>query len=174
MTALAIILLIIFFFTGWILLVPLVIDVDTNRTVYRVYQAGIFRFCLGKDFQPQLHVLGIAVPLKQKKRLKADVKQGKKSKVSSKISIYQIIVLVKKIFQSIHIKRFHVDIDTDDVVMNAKLIPAFLLLSRGPVRLSANFEGRVCASFLAEVSVYRLVWAFLNFSLKNKYHGNEF
>jgi hypothetical protein len=75
-------------------------------------------------------------------------------------------VLIQKIIQSICIKRFQVDIDTDDVVMNAQLIPAFVFLSPDSVRLSANFEGRVYARLLAEVRLYRLVWAFLEFFTK--------
>jgi hypothetical protein len=68
---------------------------------------------------------------------------------------------------SICIKRFNLNVDTDDVVMNAKMLPAFLFLSRGPVHLSTNFEGRVYFNLLAEVRLYRISGAFILFHFKS-------
>ncbi len=172
MTVLAIVLIVILFIVSWILLMPLVIDVDTARTSYRVYQTGTFLFSFEKDFKPRLRVMGLSVPISQHKQKKAKAKSLEKKK--NKISIHRVRVLIRKIFQSICIKQFHVDIDTDNVVLNAQLIPALVVFSRGPVQLSVNFEGRVYARLLAEVRLYRLAWAFLEFFTKNKYYGHEF
>ncbi|GCC53488.1 hypothetical protein SanaruYs_37330 [Chryseotalea sanaruensis] len=165
MTVLAIILFIILFISSWILFMPLVVDVDTTATRYCMYQAGTFQFYFENDFQPRLRVLGMSVSLKQKTKPKAEIKVRKKSK-TEKIAMPRIWALVRNIFRCINIKRFTLTLDTGDVVFNAKLIPAFVLLSRGPVQLSANFNGRVSASLLAEVRLYRLVWVVLKFFTK--------
>lgn len=165
MTALVIVLTIILFIGSWILFVPIVIDVDTVRAVYSVYQTGTFRFWLEKDFQPKLRLVGLPAPIRQQKEVKVEVQHREKKK-GKPVSIHRIRLLIKRVFQSIRIKRFQVDIDTDDVVVNAQLIPALLFLSRGPVQLTANFEGRVSANLLAEVRLYRLVWAMIEFFTK--------
>lgn len=172
MTALVIVLIVILFIVGWILFMPLVIDVDTAHTRFWVYQTGTFLFSFEKDFQPRLRVMGLSIPIKPNRKQKTEAKSLEIKK--NKISIHRVRMLIRKIFQSICIKQFHVDIDTDNVVLNAQLIPALVGLSRGPVHLSVNFEGRVHARLLADVRVYRLAWAFLEFFTKNKYYGHEF
>lgn len=165
MTVLAIILFIILFISSWVLFMPLVVDIDTTATLYRVYQTGTFQFWFEKDFQPRLRVLGMQVSLKQKTKQKAEVKVRKKSK-TEKIAISCLWALIRDMFQCIYLKRFNFTVDTGDVVLNAQLIPAFVLLSRGPVQLTANFEGRIDASLLVEVRLYRLVWVLLKFITK--------
>jgi len=82
--------------------------------------------------------------------------------------------LIKRIFRSITLRWLHLNVDTDNVVLNAQLIPVCLFLSRGPVYVTTNFDGRVYASLRAEVKVYRIGWAFLLFSLKQKMYEHQF
>ncbi len=83
-----------------------------------------------------------------------------------KFSIQRIRQLLKGILRSITIKKLALDIDTDDVVYNAKLVPLCYSLSRGPVSLNMNFHGRVYACFNAEIKLYKIGWAFLLFFTK--------
>jgi hypothetical protein len=165
MTVLAIILFIILFISSWILFIPLVVDVDTTAAMYRVYQIGTFQSWLEKDFQPRLRVLGMQVSLQQKSKQKAEAKARKKRE-TEKISLSRLWALVRDVIHCIYLKRLNLTIDTGDVVLNAQLIPAFVLLSRGSVHLSANFDGKVDARLLAEVRLYRLLWVFLKFFTK--------
>jgi hypothetical protein len=50
--------------------------------------------------------------------------------------------LFKGVLNSFRVKRFILNIDVDDVVLNAQLIPILLLVSRGPVSMNTNFNGR--------------------------------
>jgi hypothetical protein len=171
MMALALILLFVGLLVGWILFVPLVVDLDTARSVFQVYQPITFRFWMTQDFCPRLRIFGITMPLGRTAPKEPRAKQKKKKKP---VSAAHLSVLVNRILASITVKRFVIDIDTGDVVTNAKLVPVFLWLSRDRFHWATNFEGRVYASGLAEVKVYQIGWAFLLFNFKHKNYGHEF
>jgi hypothetical protein len=159
-----ILMLILLFPFGWILFTPLELEVDTELANYQCYQRGTLRFWLASDFRPHLRVFGISVPLKGNKKT-TELKTTKPNRKRS-VSFRQWQALVARISRSIAITRFHLDLDTDDVVMNAQMVPVFFFLSRGPVQLNTNFEGRVYASVRAELKLYRIAWAFLLFFTK--------
>ena len=161
----AIILWVVLFILGWILFMPLVVDVDTDRQDYRVYQHGTVRFWLTPGFQPRLRILGISIPMKRGKEVRMK-KPRQKEKSERKFPFRNLPDLLNGIYQSITVRWFRLDLDTDDVVLNAQMIPVFTFLSRGPVQLTANFGGRVYASLRAELKLYRIGWAFLLFFTK--------
>lgn len=163
--AVAIIIGVMLFILGWILFIPLVVDVDTDRQDYRVYQIGTFRFWLTSGFQPRLRILGISIPIKQGKAVSTE-KPEKEEKSGRKFPFRNLPDLLNGIYQSMTVRWFRLDLDTDDVVLNAQMIPVFTFLSRGPVQLSANFAGRVYVSMRAEVKLYRIGWALLLFFTK--------
>jgi hypothetical protein len=155
----------------WLLFMPIVVNVNTDRAVYEVYQRGTVRFWLTSEFQPRIQVLGISVPIQSTKKRDTKKSGHKPRKPSSKrqpISWLKVRALSNRILKSITIRWFQLDMDTDDVVLNAKLVPVFAWLSRGPVQLTTNFQGRVFAVLRAEVKVYSIGWALLLFFTKNK------
>jgi hypothetical protein len=159
---------------AWLLFWPWVVEVDTARNTYQFYQLGTVRFWLTTGFQPHLRILGISVPMKSGEK-ERPIKQHAISKKKKRPFHFQhLLDLWNGIIHSITVNWFYLDVDTDDVVLNAQLVPAFLWLSRGPIRLTTNFEGRVYSRFRAELKLYRIGWAFLLFSIKNKKYGNEF
>ena len=156
---------------GWVLFIPIVVNVNTQREVYEVYQRGTVRFWMSNEFQPCMQVWGISVPFQSNK--KTDTKKSAhKTKKSvgkrSSISWSNVMALGKRILKSITVRWFQLDVDTDDVVLNAKLVPVFAWLSRGPVELTTNFQGRVFANLRMEVKVYSIGWALFLFFTKNK------
>lgn len=159
---------------GWLIFLPWVIEIDTSRNTYQVYQKGTVRFWLTTGFQPHMSFFGISVPMKPGEK-KSPVKQRAKSKKKKRqFHIQNLWDLWNGIVHSIKVKWFYLDMDTDDVVLNAQLIPAFSYLSRGPMHLTTNFEGRVFSRLRIELKMYRMGWAFLLFFIKNKKYGNEF
>ena len=160
---------------GWLLFMPLVVEVDTDRARYQVVQRGTFRFWISSDFQPHLRVIGISVPLKSDAQKKLPNKKlTTKTKSKRQLHPRSLIDLLKRIYKSISVNWFYLDLDTDDVLLNAQLVPSFLLVSKGPIHLTTNFEGRVYASLRAEIKLYRIGWAFLLFHFKKYNYGNEF
>jgi hypothetical protein len=172
MIVLALILLFIFLLIGWILFVPLVVDLDTSRSLFQIYQPVTFRFWITQDFSPSLRIFGITISLRGSTT--KHKQQAKQKKTKKTVSASQWRLQVKKILSSITIKRFIIDVDTGDVVTNAKLVPIFLMLSRDRFHWATNFEGRVYVNWLAEVRLYQIGWAFLLFNFKHKNYGHEF
>lgn len=160
----AIVILILLFLFGWILFTPLVLEVDTGIANYQFYQRGTFRCWLTSDLRPRIQVFGIPIPVNRNKKTQDSGTTMPKPKRI--VSFRQWQALATRVFRSVSITRLHLDIDTDDVVMNAQMVPVFVFLSRGPVHLNTNFEGRLYASVRAEIKLYRIVWAFLLFFTK--------
>lgn len=165
------ILLILIFLMVWLIFVPVVVEVDTDHHRYQIRQRGTMRFWITTDFHFNLRIFGIKVPLKSKDK----THQPPTAKpIRNRSSLQNKVALIKGIFRSITLKWLRLDVDTDDVVFNAQLIPVCLFLSRGPVHLTTNFDGRVYASLRAEIHLYRIGWALLLFSLKQKMYGHQF
>jgi hypothetical protein len=158
---------------AWLMFWPWVVEVDTSRNTYQLYHLGTVRFWLTSGFQPHLRILGMSVPLKPGEK-KQVPKQSAKPKSKRQYPRQYVFDLWKGIVHSLRVNWFYLDLDTDDVVLNAQLIPVFLWMSQGPIHLATNFEGRVYAQFRAELKLYRMSWAFLLFFIKNKKYGNEF
>jgi hypothetical protein len=159
----AILIVVVLLFFGWLLFMPLVIDVDTSVHSYQVYQYGTIRFWLSPGLQPHMSIFGFSIPWK---RSKVAVQAKPKPKSKRQFPFRNIPELLKGIYHSITVRWFRLDLDTDDVVLNAQMIPAFTFLSSGAVQLTTNFEGRVYASLRAELKLYRIGWAFLLFYIK--------
>ncbi|HEX5168302.1 MAG TPA: hypothetical protein VFW11_03965 [Cyclobacteriaceae bacterium] len=164
------ILLILLILFGGFLLRPIVLYIDTDENRFELFQAPVFKFFFhfGKDkFSPHMQLVGVNVPLeaKEKKTKKLPARKHKTRKHFHRSSAAWRFV-IQRIIKSFTIKRFIVDLDTDDVVLNAQLVPLFLALSRGPATLSSNFSGRVYFHLQAENRPVRLLWIFIQFLTK--------
>lgn len=161
-------------FAGF-LLVPVSLYIDTDEKRYEVFQRPVFRFFLSTGdsaISPRLQLAGIRIPLqsnaKARKPGSIDDRTNKKPKRKSRFkrSASAWRFLVERTFKSFHLDRAVLDLDTDDVVLNAQLVPVFFWASRGPVRLNINFNGRVYLHIQAFTRPARLLWIFLRFLTK--------
>ncbi len=166
--------LVVFILFAWLIFWPWVVEVDTSCNRYQFYQMGTVRFWFTKEFQPCLRLFGITVPLKGGVKKGPAKKHVTPKKKKRQFRIQHVLDLWNGIVHSIRVNWFYLDLDTDDVVLNAQLVPVFLWMSQGPIHLTTNFEGRVCSRLRAELKLYRMGWAFLLFYIKNKKYGNEF
>lgn len=165
---------ILLFIVAWLIFWPWVLEVDTARNTYQFYQTGTVRLWLTTGLQPHLRVFGISVPLTAREEDRGVKEHTKPKKKKRQFRLQHMFDLWKGIVNSIKINWFYLDLDTDDVVLNAQLVPVFYWMSRGPIHLTTNFEGRVSSRLRAELKLYRMGWAFLLFFIKNKKYGNEF
>lgn len=175
MTALAIILLVFLLLLAGFLLTPVSLYVDTDEGCYEFFQTPAFRFfVLGRDgaIVPRLQLAGINIPLQSKRKTKgkttpaekADKKRKGKSGFRKSGSAWRY--LIEKSVNSLKVDQAVLELDTDDVVLNAHLVPVFFWASRGPVHMSINFNGRVYLHLQAYTRPGRLLWIFIRFLTK--------
>ena len=98
---------------------------------------------------------------------KAKKKKAVKKKKAA-IRLGQLWGLAKNMLRAVDVKRFYIDWDTDDFIQNARLYPAFQLLSGGNRQLHINFMGKQELAILLQTRPYRLAWAFLQVFFHSK------
>ena len=80
-------------------------------------------------------------------------KTGKGRKL--KMTFYSRIVV--DALKTFTIRQFQMDVDTGDFVLNARLIPVMVVLSRGPVVMQVNYHGQTNLWIEIENQLVRLV-----------------
>jgi hypothetical protein len=166
-----IILLIFFsFFLLWLLLVPLVIFVDTVSNRYCLTLPGIFRAMVvpsGELFQVKGWILFIPYrfnPFKMRRR-----KRKEKNTVRKKRKKFRVpkggIGMAGDMIRTIRIRALDLNIDTDDFMLNAWLVPAFSFINTPNTRLRVNFEGDATLLLDMRIRLGALLWAFI----RNRY-----
>lgn len=151
------------------LFAPIVVYIDTEQNRYAVFQFPVLSFFLQVDrhaLTPRFRLLGINIPLRKKERSKSEIRKKKEKKSRYKKSIHAWRFLMERILQSFTIKRVVLDLDTDDVILNAQLVPLFLYASGGARKLSTNFNGRAYLHLHLLNRPSRLLWIFIQFLTK--------
>lgn len=161
-TALLIITLLIVTVIGWILIVPIYLVIDSDRSEYMICQAGVFsvRVYPGRDRILDMKVAGFRVAPVMSPEKEAPHRKAKKP---TKRSLDSWAYLARRIIRSFTIERFVIDIDTDDYVLNANLVPLFQFASRGVYSMNVNFSGRNYIGIKIMGRLIKLLWIFLTF-----------
>ncbi|MCB0795881.1 MAG: hypothetical protein KDB88_14195 [Flavobacteriales bacterium] len=66
-----------------------------------------------------------------------------------------------KVLRATRVRRFHLILDTDDVVMNAWLFPLFRILRQRGLDVDVRFSGGTELAFIIAHSPARVAWAML-------------
>ena len=157
------------------LVAPIVLYIDSEEQRYEVQQFPAFKFFIDSDtLKPRLTILGLAVPIssgrdkKQPPVRKEEISRGKKKKSGGLFakSVGAWRFLIQGVIKSFRVKRLILLLDTDDVVLNAKLTPVCMLATRGSYTFQTNFEGRVHFHLEVLNKPGRLLWIFLQFLTK--------
>lgn len=70
--------------------------------------------------------------------------------------------------KAIRIKRFYLNIDTDDFLLNAQLIPIFTAINQGRnIRMTANFQGEASLLMDVRTSLGALLLAYIKTKINN-------
>jgi hypothetical protein len=164
-----VILLIIFLL--WILLVPVILYLDTPDNRYFVSLPGIIKASIvpsGELFLIQGRVFFFPFrfdPFKARKKKKVRKEKKIKKKKKSKKRSFSLS-LVRDLFRKISVRKFSLDIDTDDFMLNARLIPLFSLVNSENIQLSANFEGKASLVLDMRTRIGSLLMAFIKHQIK--------
>ncbi len=164
---------IIAFFIGlliWILFGPVILFLDTETNRYHLFLPGIFKAAVVPAeglFRIRVWIFFIPFAFnpfaigRRKNRIKDERPEGRKG---LKRRSNNIQVLMEAI-RSFRIRKLHLDLDTDDFILNAWLVPVFSVVNTGNIRLGVNFEGNVSMVLDLRTRLGSLLWIFI----RNKY-----
>ena len=157
-------------FLLWLLLGPVILFLNTDTNRYHVALPGIFKVAVVPT--PELfHIRGwiFFVPFRyhpfkaRKDKKKEKPVRPKKKKKRPKLS--GNTRMIAGAIRSVRIRRLHLDIDTDDFILNAWLVPVFTYVNSENIRMTANFEGRASLLLDLRVRLGTLLWIVI----RNKY-----
>jgi hypothetical protein len=153
---------------GWILFNPVRLIVNTDSGQYEVFHPGTMRvqFQPGQDEWVSFYLFGVKSALFQnaQRKQKSPVK-GKKSRFAKR-TFAQWQAFLKSIWAAIHIRKCYIDVDTDDMVCNAVMIPFGVWTRSGQFSLTSNFQGRVQIDLDVSIRTYMIFLGFVKFLLK--------
>lgn len=67
----------------------------------------------------------------------------------------------RRLLASFRVRRFRVNLDTDDFILNAYLYPIFTLLNGRNRRLAINFQGQTMVDVFMTNRVWKVLWALM-------------
>jgi hypothetical protein len=151
----------------WILMGPVILSVNTERKRYQLMLPGVVQARV--VYTEEVLILKgwiFFIPfrinpfrIKGKKKEKKDRVSKAKKKSSRKIGNIRSI---KDAFRAFRIRKLHMNIDTDDFMMNAWLIPAFSAVNNGRnVQMQVNFEGNMFLDLDLRTRIGSLAWIFI-------------
>jgi hypothetical protein len=151
----------------WILLGPVMLCINTERKLYQLMLPGVIQ-ARAIYSEGTLHIKGwiFFIPFRfHPFRIKAKKKERKaKSPGKNKRSVKKIGDLrsLKEAFGAFRIKKLHVDMDTDDFMLNAWLVPAFATVNNGRnIEMQVNFEGTLFLDLDLRTRLGSLAWFFI-------------
>lgn len=162
MMVISIVLLVLIALIIWLLHAPIIIEVDTTRSVYEIQVKGWLKTSFGLDEEGL--VIDSKVPFYRfkihpfSKRESKTVTENKKSKKRPSFRLNRL----KNIIRSFQVKILEVSIDTGDYVTNAKLFPICFFLSRNNTSISVNYRDFNHLRFEVQNSLWRMGTAYLN------------
>jgi hypothetical protein len=154
----------------WLLLGPIIIFLNTDTNSYYFVLPGIFRAVLVPS-EELFHIRGWILfipfkydPFRKKKEAKTPKRQKHGQKRTPKKISGNIQLLVDAV-RSFRIRKLLLDVDTDDVILNAWLVPVFTCINSENIRMRINFEGRASLLLDLRLRLGTLLWIFI----RNKY-----
>ena len=159
-------------FLLWILFGPVSLFLNTENNRYYLVLPGIFKVMVVPSpdiFRLRVWILFIPFRLnpfqqKKEKRKKKTKEPDKRKKTFRFRGGPQIII---DAFRSMRIRKLQMDIDTDDFILNAWLVPVFSMVNSGNIQMKVNFQGHSSLLFDVRTRLGTLLWIVI----KNKYRS---
>ena len=148
----------------WILLGPVIFTVNTDRNLYHFMLPGVIKAILVPSrglayIRGWIFFIPFRLDLSKINRRKGK-KRGEKDKKTKKkiVSIRQI----RSAPGAFRVRRLLLDLDTDDFMLNAWLIPVFSALNNNRnIRMQVNFEGALFMDLDLRTRIASLLWVIL-------------
>ncbi len=149
----------------WILLGPVTITMDTSRNLYRFMLPGIVSaraVPTAEFFLIRCRILFIPFtidPLRMGKQTESRKEKTEKKKKRNRSSGRKLLKKFRNVSRAIRLRRFELDIDTDDFLLNAWLVPAFTAANNyRNVQMQVNFEGNLFMHLDLRTRIAALLW----------------
>ena len=158
----------------WILVVPVIIFLDTDHNRYLLALPGIFKAMVVPSeyffhirgrifFVPFTYNFFLRKPGKKKKDKETE-KSAKKRRPKKIFGEFKLAIHVLRAFR---IRKLELDIDTEDFLLNAWLIPVFSTVNSENIQMRANFEGYASMLLDLRIRISDLLWIFIMNKIKS-------
>ena len=155
----------------WLLLAPVIIIIHTETRRYTLYMPGLFRAeaVTGNGlFLIRGRILFVPYRFnpfarRKKKSRKKEVPRERRKKFKWPRGG---LSLARDAFRTIHVKKLELDIDTDDFLLNAWLVPFFSMVQGNQATMRVNFEGYNALQLDVRVRMGGLLWAVIRNRIK--------
>lgn len=152
----------------WILIAPVMMVINTERQQYMFSLPGVLTaYIIYRNDRIYIRGWIFFIPVsidpmkmrRRKKRSEEKVERKKRKKRKSRPSFGRMI---SKASRAIRLRRFELDLDTDNFPLNAQLVPLFSLAnSNQHINMSVNFEGRLFLHLDVRTRVVAILWMML-------------
>jgi hypothetical protein len=154
----------------WLLFVPVTLFLNTDTSRYHLVLPGIFKAVVVPSttlFYIRIWIFFIPVRFhpfqgkagKTREKPKKSVRKWKLKKFRGGKQI------ISDAIRSIRIRKLSLDIDTDDFMLNAWLIPVFSAVNSRDIQMRVNFEGTSSLLLNMQARIGTLLWIVI----RNKY-----
>jgi hypothetical protein len=156
----------------WLLFVPVTLFLNTDTSRYHLVLPGIFKAVMIPsaalfDIRVWIFFIPIRFNPFQGKIGKTKEKPRKSWRKWSLKKFAGGRQIISDAALSIRIRKLSLDIDTDDFMLNAWLVPVFSLVNSGDIQMRVNFEGTSSLLLDLRFRLGTLLWIVI----KNKYRS---
>lgn len=151
----------------YLLLAPILLFIDTRDDNYFIQQKGIVKVAILRDkkevIKVKLNVLFLKFyfyPLRAKKSISQPKVKAKRRRKKREFLSFRTGL---KLLNSFKVKRFWMDIDTGDCIVNAKLYPVFAFLDYKIGGFNINFQDRNQLVLHIQSRPIHIIKSFINF-----------
>ncbi len=159
-------------FLLWILLGPVILFLNTHTKRYFLGLPGIFKVAVVPS-EALFHIRGwiFFIPYKydpfQGKKEKGKEKPVRREWMRGLVKLRGSSQMLIDTTHAFRIRKLHLDLDTDDFMLNAWLVPVFSQVSSGHIRMRVNFEGTSSLILDVRTRLGSLLWILIKHKYKS-------
>ena len=158
----------------WILLVPVIIHINTEGNRYYLVLPAVLRAeIVPADglFRIRGWILFIPYSFNPFTMNFGSKKEKKKKKKSRRMGLQQGKNMFRDLLGSFRIRKLDLNLDTDDFVTNAYLVPAFSAINRENINMQVNYEGELDLLLDVRTRIGKILWTFFKYNFKSKFNN---
>lgn len=159
-------------FLLWFLIGPVTLYLDTDTNRYYLALPGIFKAVIVPSpdiFYIRIWIFFIPFRINPLQR-KSGIKKKKSRKPRKKWHLKKYTEgrqMIRPIIRSIRIRKLFLDIDTDDFLLNAWLVPLFSSMNSENIQMRVNFEGSSSLMLDLRTRIGALLWIVISTKYKS-------
>jgi len=156
----------------WFLIGPVKLYLDTVSNRYHLALPGIFKAMVvpSKDLF-NIRVWIFFIPFRSKPfKLKSGKRKEKSRKPKRRRQLKKFTAgkqMINRVIRSLRIRRLSLDIDTDDFLLNAWLVPLFSTMNSEHIQMRVNFEGSSSLMLDLRTRIGTLLWIVISTKYKS-------